>query len=396
MDQQPDDNNSDQSRSFTSTVQLGNLYDELSAEAEQESDYVDPTKSFIETISDPVLFTEREREYKDIEKHWVRTKVWLKAAREIAEETRAKHQRGIRYFTLPAYYRLDVSLLLREGLLDIVESSADGKAKKVHVAAFEADPTKFARMVGHSPEFSLFGHTSVEDALTNDANPHYEQLLRLFPFDVVNLDLTTSLTPQHEGPYSSTMKAIDAVLKRQADHGIKWALLLTFRNMPDEWEEDTVEQLIENLQKNIDAYPQVLEAFDRLYGETRVHNFHRDNPKKCISQAVVKWLVDRANSYGLRFEQLYSYFYERANSLGVKYDIYKYVLYFSKGTIYHGIVPTKGIPPQPWMSDNLVKCITQHKPVDVIEKILSTLDRVPEFSKELEDDIKSLCMMIQE
>jgi len=48
------------------------------------------------------------------------------------------------------------------------------------------------------------------------------------------------------------------------------------------------------------------------------------------------------------------------------------------------------------MSDNLVKCITQHKPVDVIEKILSTLDRVPEFSKDLEDDIKSLCMMIQE
>ncbi len=373
---------------------LNEIYGELSQEARQDKDSTDPKKSFLEGIN-PELFSEREREYKDTEKHWVRTKGWLRIAKEIAEETHLRFSRGIRYFTLPAYYRIDVSLFLRENLLEIIDYFPDGGAKKVYVAAFESDPTKYARMVGHFPEFHLFGDTSVEDALTNTANPYYDELLQLFPFDIVNLDLTTSLTPQHEGPYSRTMKAIDAVFKRQSEYGSKWALFLTFRNMPDEWEQITLEQLFENLQRNLDEYPQVLEAFDKLYHETRVNRFYQKDPQRCISQSVIKWLADRASANNLRLESMNCYYYARPlPSPLTGYSIYKQVLVFSKGTVHPGIVPTKGTPIQPWMPNVLVQCVTQHKPIDVAEKILITLDSRPAFEDEMKQDIDALCSMI--
>jgi len=372
---------------------LKSIYEELSQEASQEKDSADPNKSFLHGL-DPGLFIEREREYKDIEKHWIRTKVWLKVAKDLAQETKRKHNRGIRYFTLPAYYRLDVSLFLREELLEVIERYSNGNAKKVYVAAFESDPTKYARMVGHSPEFHLFADTSVEDALTDTNNPYYNQLLPLFPFDIVNLDLTTSLTPKHEGPYSTTMKAIDSVFKRQAEHGSKWALFITFRNMPDDWDEATLDQLFDNLQSNVDNYPIVGKTFDERYRETRVRNLYKKDPKQCISQAVAKWLVDRANYYNLRVESLKCYTYPR-QSIGLPpYFIYKQIMIFSKGEVLRGIVPTKGTPAQPWVVDDLVACIDDHKCVDVEGTILATLENLPSYEDQLKKDIDDLCKMI--
>lgn len=370
------------------------IYKELSQEEQQDKDSVDPQKSFLEQV-DPELFVEREREYRDIEKHWIRLKVWLKEAKILAEETKKRYNRGIRYFTLPAYYRLDVSLLLREKLLDVVERLPDDSTQKVYVASFEAEPTKYARMVGHLPEFHLFGDVLVEEALTDTANQYYDHLLRLFPFDIINLDLTTSLTPKHEGPYSKTMKAIDAVFKRQAEYGSKWALFLTFRNMPEEWEDGTLDQLFENLQKNVDTYPKVGEAFDRCYHETRVRKLFQERPQECISQAVAKWLTDRANYNNLHLESLRCYFYQR-RPLGLQpYYIHKQIMTFSKGEVFRGIVPTKGTPAQSWMIEDLIACIEKHKCHDVEEAILKTLENRPSFEDELKNDIDELCKMIE-
>jgi hypothetical protein len=366
---------------------LEKVYTELSQEANQDQALTDPNKSFLEELN-AELFSEREREYRDVEKQWVRTKGWLNAAKEIA----GNNGRGIRLFTLPAYYRIDVSLFLRERLLEVIEQFDDGKAKTVYVAAFESDPTKYARMVGHTPKFLLFGDCPIEDALINVNNPYYDDLLKLFPFDIVNLDLTTCLTPKNEGPYSKTMQAIEAVFKRQAEHGSMWALFLTYRNMPDEWEDVTLEQLFENLQRNLDGYPKVLAAFMDLYHESAVRKLYAARPPICISQAVVKWLVDRANYYNLVLNSVRSFYYERPP---IGYLIYKHILVFSKGTALPGVVPTKGTPAQPWMPDALEKCIRQHKPIDVVEKILITLNGRPTFQDELQSEINELCKAIE-
>src|SRR5204863_4380562 len=112
----------------------------------------------------------------------------------------------------------------------------------------ETEPSKYGRMVGHSPPFRLFGRGAIEDAIIDASNEYYDQLVGLFPFDIVNLDLTTSLTPRHEGPYSRIMQAIDVVFRRQVDCKGKWAFFLTMRNVPDDWETGALEQLFSNLE----------------------------------------------------------------------------------------------------------------------------------------------------
>jgi len=370
------------------------VYDFLSEEESQEKEAADLSKSFLEGVI-PELFVEREREFKDVEKHWVRTRGWLKVARQIAEETRKLYGRGFRYFTLPAYYRLDISLFLRENLLDVVDNFEDGSAKKVYVAAFENDPTKYGRMKGQSPEFTLFGTSDIEDALINPQNKFYAELLQLFPFDVINLDLTTSLTPRHEGPYSKTLRAINEVFVRQASHPAKWALFLTFRNMPVEFEERALDELCRNLQSNLDKYQQAQEAFQNAYSVARVEELRKDRPQICVSQAVAKWLVDRAHSNNTDLKSMECYYYTRRPTGNITpYYIYKQVLVFSRGEIAQSIMPTKGNPVLPWMIDDLTTCINDHQCVDVEGTISKEQEKKSSYRDSIQEDVNNLCNLV--
>jgi hypothetical protein len=374
------------------TDALQRVFDELSQEETQE-EASQKLESSLLSDSDPEILREREREYRDDEKHWVRRNPWLKVAKEIALEASEKHGRGIRYLTLPGFYRLDVSLLLKEKLLE-AEFDADGAIRSAYVAAFEADPTKHGRMVGHLPEFRLFGLSNVEDALTVEGNPYYSQLLELFPFDIINLDLTTSLTPAHEGPYSKTMRAIEAVFSRQAEYASKWALFLTFRNVPTDWEAQTLEQLFDELQRNLDQYPKAHEVFRNLYSENTVSQLNMNAPERCISQAVAKWLVDRANSHNIRLNSMSCYSYKRY-PLGIPpYLISKHVFTFSRGQVLPGNIPTKGTPRQSWMEDNVVTCIERHRCVDVEEKLVQLSHSVPDIWERLRAEVSELCHSI--
>jgi hypothetical protein len=362
------------------------LIEQLSLEKEQDEKVFESHDLLFDELNAEKL-REREREYTDIEKHWVRSKVWLKAVKEVAQEAKERHGRGVRYFTLPGFHRLDVGLLLRESLLDVYPNDPNC----VYVAGFEADPSKFGRMAGRSPKFKLLANCSVESALTDAQNVYYSELQSLFPFDVVNLDLTTSLTPQHEGPYSKTMQAINTVFKRQSEHPGKWALFLTFRNLHSDWEALALSQLFENLQKNIGDYPAVRDAFLERHQEHNVANLQQKNVESCISQAVVKWLVDRAHNFNIQLESYHCCQYQRYPKGVPKYTICKQVLVFSRGTVSVAEVPTKSTPRETWMEQNLVKCIQQHKPLDVEEKLLDISVNHPEVFDQLKDDILQLC-----
>src|ERR1035437_6968656 len=338
-EQNPADANANSSGRVESSQKVDALIEQLSQEKQQDEKVLESHDLLFDELNADKL-REREREYTDIEKHWVRSKVWLKVIKDLAQEVKERHGRGIRYFTLPGFHRLDVGLLLREKLLDI--DPADSNC--VFVAGFEADPSKFGRMAGRSPKFKLLANCSVESALTDTKNEYYSELQSLFPFDVVNLDLTTSLTPQHEGPYSKTMQAINAVFKRQSEHTGKWALFLTFRNVHSDWEILALGQLFENLQKNIGDYPAVRDAFFERHQEHNVTSLQQKNVETCISQAVVKWLIDRAHHFNIQLETYHCYQYQRCPKGVPKYTICKQVLVFSRGTVSVAEVPTKSTP----------------------------------------------------
>lgn len=181
--------------------------------------------------------------------------------------------------------------------------------------------------------------------------------------------------------------------QRQAAHRSKWALFLTFRNMPEQWSDHTLQQLFDNLQKNLNDHALVRETFYKRYEQINVEGLRKKNAKLCISQAVVKWLVDRAHHYSLKLESLSCCFYSRYPKGVSPYDIYKHVYVFSRGKRDSAIIPTKGTPSQSWMLSDLADCVHKHKCVDVEEKLAIIDDKFPIFQK-LEQDIKSLCDLI--
>lgn len=371
---------------------LNSFFDNLNLEQQQEKKIV--AKDY-ESLADrnPDLMRERDREYKDVEKHFVRTNYWLKTAQKIARQD--GKQNGLKYLTLPAYYRLDVSLLYREGLLEITEKDEEGNAKEINVAAFEVESDKYGRMTRQVPSFKLFCLDKVENALVDSDNPYYEGLLSLFPFDIINLDLTTSLTPVREGPYTKTLKAIDELFRRQSSSRFEWAFFLTVRNMPENWENATLNQLIDNLQQNIDNHPEVAEALLDRYQVHSVNDLKEKDDKTCISQASVKWLIDIGHRHELNMHSLRCCYYSRY-SIGVPpYDIYKYVVTFQRHRPLDTKVPTSIVPPVlPYKVSNLVQCVSEHKPMDIEDKLMNISEHKPIF-EDLEKDVDELCKMVE-
>jgi hypothetical protein len=366
------------------------LEGQLSKEEQQDKAVLESKDLMFEEL-DANKLRSRELEYTDVEKHFVRTRAWLKVAKELEPGARSYHARGLRYFSLPGFNRLDVALMLRENLIAVDPDDAD----KVYVAGFETDPAKFGRMASRNPKFKLFANCSVEAALTDHSNAYYSELLGLFPFDIINLDLTTSLTPQREGPYSTTMQAINNIFKRQSDYPLPWALFLTFRNVSADWEVAALQQLFDNLQNNITDYPAVRDAFVQRHSELSVKDLNKNDANLCISQSVIKWLVDRAHSFGVRLKDYHCYQYQRYPSGLTPYKICKQVITFEKGKVSITVLPMKDTPREAWMQDDLVKCIDRHKPLDVEETLYSISVQRPAIFEEVKNDIAELCRVSQ-
>jgi hypothetical protein len=199
----------------------------------------------------------------------------------------------------------------------------------------------------------------------------------------------------HEGPYSKTMAAIEKIFDIQSGFGIDWALFLTFRNVPDELEAEARKQLFDNLQKNLNDHPIVLEAFQRRYvNKNTVEELEESDIKICTSQSIAKWLVDRAHSHKYKISSMKTFFYTRFNEGIPPYDIYKHVFELTPGDVNVAHIPTKDIPIQAWMIDGLKRCIDQHKCTDVEEQLLRLLNSAPDKFDEIEDEIDSLVRMI--
>lgn len=349
----------------------------LSQEEEQERSTSAP--SYL-TGANTDYLRQREREYRDVEKHFVR-QYWLSEAKKLVEVNKRK----LRYLTLPAYFRLDVTLFDKHNL--IAHVPADSKTV-LDVAGFETDPTKYGRMQNQSPSLQLLGCCPIEDAILDTSNRHYEELHSLFPFDLINLDLTTSLTPHHEGPFSKIMMSIEEIMLRQAGGSGQWGMFLTFRNVLGEWEKYALKRFLDNLQENISKYPAVKDAFKDRYQYSRVEELFAADAEKSVSQAVLKWLTDRANYYRFKVERVKSFHYLRSETTP-HYRISKLLLVFSRKHLPPDEIPMKQVPRQSWMDENLVLCVREHKFLDV-GQVLHEKQRA-----KLEQEIKELCGLVE-
>lgn len=369
---------------------LDDLYDQLD-ERKQEEDLKKPSSSLLLDV-DANDIKEREPEYHDPEKHWVRRDGWLKIVKKILaskQRITKNAQAKLKYLTLPGYYRLDISMFMGEDLIEVLSYSGDGTPREINVVGFETDPTKYGRMKVQTPRLKLLGASSIEAALVDPENEYFHELKDQFPFDVINMDLTTSLTPRHEGPYSKTMKAIDTIFSLQSGYGSEWAFFLTFRNVPSDWEETALTQLSANMQSNLDTKPTVFEQFYKTYNKSSVEELWAANQQLSISQTLVKWLVDRAHAFGFRSDLKKVYRYTRYKKGIEPYDIYKHLLVFSIGQSSEGKIPTKGVNEQAWMTEDLVKSVLRHKPIDVEEKLLQ-LQKKKDILGLLEQEVKKL------
>jgi hypothetical protein len=135
----------------------------------------------------------------------------------------------------------------------------------------------------------------------------------------------------------------------------------------------------------MDEHPEVLVAFQNRYKKNSVAELEQANPKVCVSQAIAKWLVDRAHSHKFIVRKIKPYYYARYPAGIGPYEIYKQVLVLTPGTINVARIPTKDLPTQDWMIHGLKNCVQQHDCVDVENKLLSLpSDKLDEIYREID------------
>jgi hypothetical protein len=164
--------------------------------------------------------------------------------------------------------------------------------------------------------------------------------------------------------------------------------------VPEDLEDGARSQLFRNLQTNIDNNPEVLEVFQNRYQKNSVKDLEKSDVKRCISQSIVKWLVDRAHQHKFKVGTMQTYCYPRLNAGLPPYDIYKHIFELTPAGINPANIPTKNIPVQAWMTRDLKKCVEQHKCTDVEDITIRLLENAPAKYKALEDEVEMLCKMI--
>jgi hypothetical protein len=184
------------------------------------------------------------------------------------------------------------------------------------------------------------------------------------------------------------MRALEEIMVRQASHSGEWALFLTFRNVPDEWEATALDTFLDNLQQNLNQHPEVRDSFVTAYNCATVKTLADQDMKKAITQSVIKWLIDRAHHYGMQSVRSRSYYYQRYEAPST-YTITKLMLRLRRGEFVDSVIPTKDAPRQTWMNQDLLHCIERNQRRDVEEILYSgPREKIVKLETEIEELIK--------
>lgn len=359
---------------------LENIIKSLDREAEQESLAEDHRESFFDGAPSEEVIVGRAREYDDIEKHLVRREEWLAVAKKLFAEKGGP----LRLLTLPGRHRLEIELYRDAGLFGA------GDLEELPVVGFETSPDVFGLLATTRPSFLKLYHDDLLQTLIDTKRRFHEELLGLFPFDIINLDLTINLVAPSEGPYGPVLEAIRQCFKLQGTQTRNWALMVTFRAVREETSDDLIQKLVAQYQENLEGHPKVKEACYSQYGTTSASKILESNPEEALAVFAAKWIVEQAHSFDLRLVRYrrlaYVRDYERSPR---RYTICKLILTFSKERLPPYEVPGRAVPVLSSHIDDLVE-VVKRRERNVTEMVRSLEKSSPQYLATLEGEIERL------
>jgi hypothetical protein len=358
---------------------------DLDREGQQESDVLHGEGAyFSDDAPDAGTLVRRAREYDDLPKHIVRVEHWLKMAKSLFK---AKGK-GLRLLTLPGRYALEVALYHRNGLLE--ERTENGNTT-VYAVGFETSPDVFGLLQSGPQRFFRLFDGDLIDTLADPNAPHRKELTQLFPFDIINLDLTVNLVAPSEGPYGPVLAAIRDCFKLQGAQPDDWALMVTFRAGLPETDSRAIAAWREEFQRNLDTHPSVKDACFQAHGCATVNELFEQDEEEALAQVAAKWIAEQAHACNWQVRSARQLWYTRQHDGGT-YTIRKIVFRFSiAARLPQYAMPTKEIPTMPWHIEDLVS-VVKARSNDIDEAILRLRGREDSDRKigVLLEDIDSL------
>jgi len=229
--------------------------------------------------------------YEDPKKHFVRVNGWLPAARMRLKKNRRTH---LRYFTLCGQRAIDVLHLRREGLL---RHDGRGYPELVFCEEDRNTYTQIDRLLRVYKRGFLCPLEKIAD------EPEFESV---FPFDIINLDLTRSCFPKREPPTSSTIKSIARMIESQK--GINFDLFITFRAESAAENKEAIQILRRNMEQNFKRNPELEDVFLKVTHAEPAQLVSQDYVSfimKCFPKLIIRYGYD--NDYLVHCDQEYKY-----------------------------------------------------------------------------------------
>lgn len=360
------------------------LLDALNREDVQEREIESHEKSFFATAPDDATIVARAREFDDVHKHWVRRDLWLKTVRKIHK---AKGS-GVRLLTLPGQHSFEIKLYAKENLLEL--HAEDDKTACLAVVGFETDPTVFGLLKTTAPILMELLCGDVLSALIEPQSDNGQTIRKHAPYDIINLDLTTNIATENDGPYSPFLRGVRECFQLQGAQSGRWALMVTFRAGMAETEASVINVLETFFEENLKTHLKVKEACHDRYGVDSAKKVLENTPEEGLGQITAKWIIEQ----GHQFEWECNFFrhatYERTyvkqNSPG-RYSLRKLVFEFSRRPTGSREIVCNAIPAQSWHAEDLARLFESAALLDV-DKAVTNIS--PEYRRMLENEIEEL------
>lgn len=259
--------------------------------------------------------------YRDIKKHYVRARGWLPVFQRYAHE----RQLAVRYFTLCAKDAIDVRYFRSKGVLEYDEE------QRIYptVTFIEKDAQDYAVIAETLGTTRLGIKGDLEEILLYPSRhpENFEKLRSSFPYDVMNLDFTGEVVRADDPPYSSTIRAIEAVIELQhRANATRWHMFLTFRACPETSNHEADGELCAIVEQNLQkAKPR------EAYGARQLpRDLIRLRYAEFLRIGIAKLLASSAPNRGFASSLESSYVYRRTPGGGdPNYHIVKLIVAFS-------------------------------------------------------------------
>src|SRR4051794_37975343 len=197
-----------------------------------------------------------------VRKQWVRDKQWVEAVHRVVDGRSAVDR--LKYVGLPGVDLLDIRQLIK--------GICEPQSKELHYIGFDMDAGSGSQssielaisqqeMLSHG---LVFEESSVRPddirTVSVTTTAAYRALKRVAPFDVINLDLTQSVLHDDPKARMSYQGAIRELIGLQVGHRKPWTLLLTTKVDQSDVNRDSLELLLQALEREIAECEEVIAA----------------------------------------------------------------------------------------------------------------------------------------